>query len=317
MGARCSRVVPVSCAALLLVVLAPTPGRGGAVRISATGSVPANGPVGHPAGPALGHPAGPAVAAAAGPAADSGGADGAVARLERARSRLNSVNARLAALEPYVSKDADGRQRLDAARAAAAGTDPYLLALARELVDYQNNLRTQPATRRLAGVTPPRLPLTRYPLVQQLFLDADTVAVARADAAFRDPGRTHRAALDVRTVHPCGDTAHPVPDFTPPEVDQGPYPDPAGHLQRQGFHHTRGYACGTDEPTCSRDFTRGRVYVSPYGTCAAPAYRDQAHLRSRPGIFWLQLGEPNPEIRDYVWPYWNWGAYVSWWHAHF
>jgi len=29
----------------------------------------------------------------------------------------------------------------------------------------------------------------------------------------------------------------------------------------------------------------------------------------------IQYGEPNPEIASYSWPYWNWGAYVSWWHS--
>lgn len=125
----------------------------------------------------------------------------------------------------------------------------------------------------------------------------------------RQESGVRRAALDVASVQPCGDWDHPVPAKAPPHVNYGPSPS----FESMGFHKTAGYACGANtEYRCATDYTRARDYNGPYGHCDSPRFRDQGQVVS--GGKWIQFGEPNPEISSYVWPYWNWGAYVKWWH---
>jgi hypothetical protein len=250
--------------------------------------------------------------------------------LEAAAERLASLDADLRRLEPYVAGE-PGAQRLDAGAARRAGATPDLVALAGELVAYQNRLLAAGGTAPTGGgdVREARVPLTDYPRVAA-FYDTATLAAA-ADVRRRRAATPSRATrgpatpssapsrrrLDAAAVHPCGDYDHPVPSRAPAKVLSRPYREPARYLRSQGFHHSRGYLCGqSSAERCARDFTRPRGYTSRYGTCARPIFRDQATLQGS-SRFRLQLGEPNPEVDAYRWPYWGWGAYVRWWHARY
>jgi hypothetical protein len=70
-----------------------------------------------------------------------------------------------------------------------------------------------------------------------------------------------------------------------------------------GFRLTQSYV-GND----GNDYTRGRSY----GRCGSPLFRD--HGRVATGKASIQYVEPNPEVLNYFPPYWNWPAYVYWWH---
>jgi len=115
-------------------------------------------------------------------------------------------------------------------------------------------------------------------------------------------------------VNPCGDWTHPVPNYTPARTDYTSS-TPETTLIGLGFHHTEPYACGYGN--CSTtEFTRGRSYTGPYGTCRAPRFRDQGRITGTT-TYDIQSGEPNSEILSYRWPYWNWGSYVQWWHNNY
>ena len=74
------------------------------------------------------------------------------------------------------------------------------------------------------------------------------------------------------------------------------------------------YACGALY-NCANDYTRDRSYYSNQGTgyCQYQRFRDQAIITGAYSAK-IQYGEPNPEVTLYLWPYWNWGNYVQWWH---
>lgn len=60
-----------------------------------------------------------------------------------ARYVIAATNAELYRLEPYVSTNLDGEQRLNTDAASASGTSPATIALAIDLVRYQNALRAK------------------------------------------------------------------------------------------------------------------------------------------------------------------------------
>jgi hypothetical protein len=191
-------------------------------------------------------------------------------------------NTELYRLEPYVSINQDGEQRLDIAAASTSGTTPTTIALAADLVRYQNALRTKMRESHSDNV-----PLDDYPAVKQFFNAATTEAARR----IRQAGESSRSSLDMAAVELCGDWDHPVPEQAPPHVNSGPEPS----LESMGFRKTAGYACGANtEYECASDYTRGRDYDGPYGHCDSPRFRDQGHLVNDGK--WIQFGEPKPEI---------------------
>ncbi|MGH3888637.1 MAG: hypothetical protein ACRDSZ_19095 [Pseudonocardiaceae bacterium] len=217
-----------------------------------------------------------------------------------ARSAIAATNAELRRLEPYVSTNLDGGQRLDTVAASASGTSRATLVLAADLVRYQNALRVK-----IRESHQDKVALDDYPAVREFF----TMATAEAVRRMRQEGQVRLSSLDVAAVEPCGDYDHPVPAKAPSRENFGPTPS----LESMGFHKTAGYACGADrEYKCATDYTRGRDYKGPYGHCRSPLFRDQGQVVS--GGKWIQFGEPNPELTTYTWPYWNWGSYVKWWH---
>lgn len=206
------------------------------------------------------------------------------------------INQELRKIETYVHyvvRDGARIQVLDAAAALDVGVEAEIVALAADMISYQNDLVHSGTTARGDRAPKPSPRLTAFLML----------ATSRARVA---------AEPDVATaVDPCGDWTHPVPNYSPAWVGSST-PNPEGTLLAWGFHHTASYACGYGNCSTS-DFTRPRSYAGPYGTCASPRFRDHGRIWSATSVA-VQYGEPNPEVLSYSWPYWDWGTYVQWWH---
>ncbi len=187
-------------------------------------------------------------------------------------------------LEPFVTLDQHGLQRLDTRAARRAGVSQEALALGHRLVALNNRILA-------AAHAGQELPLERkdFEFIEPLFL-----RIAQAD--------------------PCTDRQHPAP--CPQRVESGRFfpteQDVRSHLESLGYHPTARYAGGGS----GRDFT---LEVSFPGCSSASAFRNHALYRQQ-GPCWtynVQGPEPNPEILSYVWPYFSWPGYVRWWHLTF
>lgn len=215
---------------------------------------------------------------------------------------VETITAEFRRLDPFVSYKGE-YQVLDTVGARAAGVPDTIIALAQQVIEYQNRIRESAKTQNVKDVTELDIPLTRYPLLAEF---------DRMLQDYRPSGRVEPLAPD---THPCGTYSHPVPDYTPPRYHIGWYQDAHSTLLSWGFHKTAGYACGGDPfVPCERDYTRGRGYSGPYGYCSSPRFRDHGTRDAANHNIWIQYGEPNPEIFSYWWPYWDWGWYVRWWH---
>jgi hypothetical protein len=205
-------------------------------------------------------------------------------------------------LDPFVSYKGK-RQILDRIGASAVGIPDVIIALAQQLVEYQNRMRAVAEARNLRDVRELDIPMEDYPLLLEFYIMLQ---------GNKPSGQVTILAPD---THPCGTYSHPVPDYTPPRYYMGWYVDAHNTLLSWSFHQTVGYACGQDPfIPCERDYTRGRGYSGPWGYCSSPRFRDQGTRDIDNHRIWIQYGEPNPEIFSYVWPYWDWGFYVRWWH---
>jgi len=219
---------------------------------------------------------------------------------------LNQIVTDLSLLEPYIHYVEVGgvqTQVLDADAALAAGFSNEVILLAQEMVAFQNDL----VVADVAESTNSRSPkVDEYPGVKQFF------DLATANLTIRDGDPSSLIVPNAAaSIPPCGNWSYPVPNFTPGRYNFSAS-NPTNKLISWGFHHTARYACRGNG--CSAiDFTRGRSYTGPYGTCSSPRFRDEGVI-SGPTAFYIQYGEPNPEIHGYIWPYWNWGSYVLWWH---
>jgi len=214
---------------------------------------------------------------------------------------VDQIVADLSLLEPYVQyvkiKDLQ-MQVLDTEGALASGFSKEIVLLASEMVAYQNDLVTAASKK----AEPPEL--EKYSRLNQFFDLATLNSTSNKNSLSDSPAA-------VAAIPPCGDWTYPVPNYTPSWTDYTSS-NPESTLISLGFHHTAPYACGYGN--CSTaDFTRGRSYTGPYGTCASPRFRDHGRITGSTA-FRIQYGEPNPEILSYSWPYWNWGSYVQWWH---
>jgi len=198
-----------------------------------------------------------------------------------------ALASQVAAIEPFVTLDRHGMQRLDTQAARRAGVSQEALTLGHRMVALNNRI--------LAAAHADReLPLERkdFEFIEPLFL------------------------YQAQTGHPCTDRQNPAP--CPTRVESGRFfPSEAEvrqHLESLGYHQTAGYAGGGS----GRDFTRT---VSYPGCSSASAFRDQAIYRQE-GQCWTyntQGPEPNPEFLSYLgdWPYFGWPGYVRWWHLTF
>ncbi len=215
---------------------------------------------------------------------------------------VEAITAEFRRLDPFVSYEGE-YQILDSASARAAEIPDIIIALAQEVIAYQNRMREVAKAQNVKDVTELDIPLMEYPLL------AEFAVMLRN---YKPNGQVEPLAPD---THPCGTYSHPVPDYTPPRPHIGWYADAHSTLLSWGFHQTAGYACGGDPfVPCERDYTRGRGYSGPYGDCSSPRFRDHGTRDAANHDIWIQYGEPNPEIFSYWWPYWDWGWYVEWWH---
>lgn len=219
---------------------------------------------------------------------------------------INQIVADLALLEPYVHyvkiKGAQ-TQALDTEAALAAGFSSDVILLASEMIAYQNDLILAKSKKS----NPPKV--EKYSKVEQFFNLATSNLIGNENISSDLAVAAAPAAIPA-----CGNWSYPVPNYTPAWYGYTAS-NPESRLLSIGFHHTAGYACGYGN--CSTaDFTRGRSYAGPYGTCSSPRFRDHGRITGSTS-YSIQYGEPNPEIHSYSWPYWNWGAYVQWWHANY
>ncbi|MCK4825946.1 hypothetical protein KA005_59910, partial [bacterium] len=162
---------------------------------------------------------------------------------------FHELNQKLSKLEPYMRAAAEKGQNLQIFDADAALKDGFsedVIALAQEMVDYQN--AAAPAIEKF-----PRLKVF-FDMVWQNHLNGGD---CKAD------------------VNPCGDFDHPVPNYSPP-WNKYSSSNPEQELIKRGFHRTTSYAC---EPDCKDDsgrwldFTQGVGYSGPYGYCRSPRFR--------------------------------------------
>lgn len=221
-----------------------------------------------------------------------------------------SITQELADLEPYVEYAAGNGIRLQIIDSSAALEDGFsrgVVILAQEMVAYQNDMARAAFETGTRDVTRLNVPLAKYPAVAEFF--------AQMTEQFRAGNVSSSPSALASEPHPCGNWDYPVPNYTPPWYYYSS-DNPEQTLLYQDFHRTESYAC---EGGCQNgegvwvDFTRGRPYTGPYGTCSDPRFRDHGRIQSS-SSFGKQLGEPNSEIFSYSWPYWNWGAYCQWWH---
>jgi len=233
--------------------------------------------------------------------------------LAQSGSDLDQIDAQLAALEPYVHFASDGASAFDAQSARRDGFSEDIVLLAEEIVAFQNEMAEIAAASDVDSVERIAISLEQYPRLRQLFELASQRP--KAERSLNGAG-----GVQPLGVHACGTYSNPVPNYNPPWYTYGPYSDPEGTLLSWGFHHTAWYACGQVPPyDCPNDFTRGRGYYGPYGYCSSPRFRDQGRTDGS-AYFYIQFGEPNPEVYEGSWPswwpYWYWDAYVLWWHQY-
>ncbi len=235
----------------------------------------------------------------------------------------DNIVQQLMALEPFVHHSIEQGitvQIFDSEAALKNGfTDP-VVRLAQQMVDYQNALARAAASGQPLDGTDVSLSLDSYPEVKIFFETMSKKVVPDDPPASLDTEGAEVAATegpDAVTANACGDWDHPVPNYTPPRGGASTS-NPERVLLDLGFHHTVWPGCNyAPWSNCgARDFTKGRSYSGPYGTCGSPRFRNQGRILSSTS-YEIQYGEPNPEIFSYSWPYWNWGAYVKWWHGRY
>ena len=104
----------------------------------------------------------------------------------------------------------------------------------------------------------------------------------------------------------CGYYDNPIPNSTP--IRRYYNGDPFAYISEYGYHLTRSYATNA---SYGDDYSRWRAY----GACGYPAFRDHLLIaNNNRTLFSIQRGEPNPEVLNYIWPYWDWFRYAEWWH---
>lgn len=231
--------------------------------------------------------------------------------LGQRQSDIDQITEQLSKLEPYiqyVSRE-DKFQVFDAEAALEDGFSKEVVLLAQEMVAYQNELAKAAASKGVEDITQLNVTTEEYPRLTKFFQLASQQVEARKAPGAVSPMQQNCPA--------CGNWDCPVPDYSPPRYGYSSS-DPEQTLLNWGFHHTANYACGGgySPGSCAEDYTRGRDYYGPYGHCSGIRFRDHGRVTGSTS-FNIQYGEPNPEVFSYWWPYWNWGAYVRWWHSNF
>lgn len=236
-------------------------------------------------------------------AAQEGGAleGNLAAGLEARQQRLTTLSQQLLLLEPYVTVEPDHTVTLDVEAARNAGFSEEVLQLAQEMADAQNE-----AVERLLSKKDESLTID---VAGRENLEHFLGLAQEANDAL---ARGYLPPAKAGSTNACGTFDNPVPKVAGPRYSQGLFKtraDAAAKLVGLGFHSTAWYV---NTP----DYTRGRSYVSTWGTCSSPRFRDQGTINTNGSKYEakIQYGECNPEVFSYSWPYWNWGAYCAWWH---
>ena len=232
-------------------------------------------------------------------------------------------------LENYVAFNYGGDypvQSLDAEAAVKGGISKETVALAAEMVAYQNGFigHAFHDGKDSAPDYPKPMP-SDYEKLDDFFQKATKNAKVR-NGILENPvsrfqfGLFNRVALAVRPRnnpnHPCGDWGNPLPHYSPARLTINDPRRGSDYFIAEGFHLTANYA--TDAG--GRDYTYDRSYIGHDGTrCASPLFRDHGLVASGNAYsYTVQAGEPNSEIfRPSVialYPYWYWGCYARWWH---
>ncbi len=125
-----------------------------------------------------------------------------------------------------------------------------------------------------------------------------------------------------------GDTC-PKPHFQPPITSYVTRATAISRLTAAGYRYTLSPTglCAIKGPTgygqLGGDYTKP-LYYSVYGSASLPCYRYQGVVSTNPPWTFQVQGapsgglvgtrEPNPEICEYTWPTWWWGAYAAYFH---
>jgi len=224
---------------------------------------------------------------------------------------IDEITEQLSQLESYIqyASREDVFQVFDAEAALADGFSKEVVLLAQEMVAYQNELSRAATDETVDDITRLNVTAEEYPRLANFFELASQQVKLEEEA--------HGTASAMKNPPACGNWSYPVPNYSPSRYWYSSS-DPEQTLLNWGFHHTANYACGGgySPGSCAEDYTRGTGYDGPYGYCSSPRFRDHGRVASSTS-FNIQYGEPNPEVFSYLWPYWNWGAYVRWWHGNF
>lgn len=210
-------------------------------------------------------------------------------------------------------------QVLDMNGARNAGIPSDIVILASKIVSYQNEMVSRSHKYHTTGTVQDKVSVDDYPKVVEFFNLATKVKQNRSKVQSSRSGSIRLGPIVIGGIskvfaddeHPCGNYDYPVPDYSPARH----YFDGDGEtfFDNAGYHETARYAGGNYEGT---DYTKGRSYNGDYGTCSSPRFRDHGLVHSS-DRYSIQYGEPNPEVLSYLWPYWNWGSYVEWWHENY
>lgn len=238
------------------------------------------------------------VAGSAATADPSGGSQKSQVQTVRKLAKSGELEAQVESLAKYVSGE-PGSQSLDASKARASGSSEIVVKVTQETVAANNHLVDEI----MSGTKLDDVSLDAFPLVEEMM---------EASPSQGEVVRNGQIPLAKAGVNACGDKKHPVPSKSPTRHKKKSS-NPHSALKKAGFHKTAGYACGARGYTCANDYTQGRGMSTKYGYCKSPRFRNQGYVTGKKS-YWIQYGEPNPEIHKYTWPYLTWGAYVKWWH---
>lgn len=219
---------------------------------------------------------------------------------------FHEIARNIRSLAPYVATVQENNislQTFDAKGARDNGFSTDMVFLVQEIIQFQNGMMTALSSGNKNVMAEP-LDAAKYPRL---------VAFFKIKPYVRPFGVT-----DGERIEPCGDYSYPVPDRRPDRWEAYSF-NPEQTLFDMGFHRTAGYACRDYvEVDCDHDFTSGTWNNGPYGYCESPRFRMHgATDEKRPTWYSIHGAEPNPELHSYVWPYYDWGNYVYWWHQKF
>ena len=225
---------------------------------------------------------------------------------------IAAAEALVADLSPYVSWNSNGTDtRFNEVAAREAGLSEDRIELGMQLIDASMN-----ALQYIASSN-----ATEYSTAH--------IQSLGVDLTFSWITPLTKAAFQAFFVA-LGDTC-PEPHFQPPITSYVTRSVAISRLTAVGYRYTLSPSglCASKGPTAygqlGGDYTK-LLYYSIAGSASTPCYRYQGVVSTRaPWTFQVQgapsggtIGtrEPNPEICEYTWPTWWWGAYAAYFHMY-